>query len=420
MTISHRIHEISEANGGYMIKSKIDHPALILLFIILSAVLSSCSGRETVPEESPGIWHSVTLREYDGAVVRDIYMLDPLAGGGMAAVYYDMASEDYVCDLFSENDEYLGTVRPSESSGCPKAREIFPISAGVLLLADRTSGIWKVDIGDMNGCRAEKILSDITPTSITHIYGNPVYGSGGLIRFADDGMTAISVDGEAEELYNVYDGEQNLYVKIRSANGRVSVRPFTENGLGGEIRLPNVQYTDLMPAPGHELYLRDRTGLFYSDGGRAERLLDFVSAGISPSFVSGWAVKDENTVYVAESDYYREGDVCRLSVVRRGEADETESVPVIRVGCIGLSSDLNIAAAELLREGTARAEIADYSGKADPQKELRGDILSGRAPDVILLDRVESRDDYIRSGLFADLTPYLEVNKNNFFIFSFV
>ena len=89
------------------------------LAVILSAavILSSCGGKQTVPDKAESVWHSVTLREYDGAVVREIY---PLAGGGAAAVYYDMAAEDYVYDIFTEDGGYAATVRPAKSRNLPK------------------------------------------------------------------------------------------------------------------------------------------------------------------------------------------------------------------------------------------------------------------------------------------------------------
>ena len=373
--------------------------------VMLSAaavILSSCGGKQTVPDKAESVWHSVTLREYDGAVVREIY---PLAGGGAAAVYYDMAAEDYVYDIFTEDGGYAATVRPAEFSGCPKAWKIVPHDGGCLLI-DRSRNLWLVSGTGPGACSAERIAEAAGGEISCCLYsgGTAYLGRPGSVGAAGDGGFAIPVPGDPEALYAAGGG---ILAAVREPSGGLTVVPFSPGGTGKKIAVPDIRFTDLQAAPGHELYLRDRTGILFSDGGRAGRLLDFVPAGVTSEFVSGWAVKDENTVYAAESDYYQEGDVCRLSVVRRGEADETETAAVIRVGCIGLPSDLNIAAAELLREGIALAEIIDYSKKADPQKELRGDILSGKAPDVILLDRVDGRDDYIRSGLFADLAPYI-------------
>ena len=95
------------------------------LLLATLTLMSSCGKTEDPPAVSSGVWHSVTLREYAGVIVREIYPLE----SGVAAVYYDMAAEDYAYDLFSYEDEYLGTIRPSEFSGCPKAWRITVPSA---------------------------------------------------------------------------------------------------------------------------------------------------------------------------------------------------------------------------------------------------------------------------------------------------
>ena len=386
-----------------------------LLLALLLPLSASCGGREADRDDDAGSWQAAVLKEYGSAVVRDIYVLTD----GIAAVYYDMEAEDYAYDLFSGGGGCLSTVRPSDFSGCPKAKKIVPHDGGCFLL-DREHGLWRIEGTEKDGCRAVKFFTfEADPSDFLFLGGILYCAEGNAVRaLSEDGKTKFEADvgGEAEKLLSA---EGRLYVTVRDgAPQSLSVRTVTPDGRQAGVKLPNIRFLDLAAAQGHELYLRDGSGILAADKGRAERLVGFVSAGAAPEFIVGWAVGDENTVWVSESDYYREGDVSRLSVLRRGKAEDAEACPTVRVGCIRVPFDLDIAAASLLREGIARVELTDYSQKGDPQQALLGDVLSGELPDVILLDGIDAREDYIRQGLFADLTPYLEASGDESLIAS--
>ena len=372
-------------------------------------LITSCGGRtDPLPDESGDVWTAAVLREYDGVSVRDIYALD----SGFAAVYYDMTAEDYLYDLFSDSGEYIAQVHPSDLSGCPKARMIVPHDGGCLL-ADRENGVWLVSGTDDSASAERLTVCPDAVTAMTYYDGLAYIAAGGMITVA--GKDSVPVSVRVPLVSGLYPADDGVYAKYSRSKGELYFSRITPDGsLKEPINVSGDIGIDQIYAKDGVIYIRDRIGVLGQRAGMtSSRLLGWSESGVSPSFLSGWAVKDENTVIAAEYDHYKDGDNCRLSLIRRGETDETAALPEIRAAFVIQPYDIGTAAAQMLREKTARVELVDYSSKADPQSELRGDILSGNAPDVILLDGVILRDDYIRSGLFADLMPYIEASGDS-------
>ena len=200
-------------------------------------LLASC-GAKPVRDSDADAWHAVTLREYD-SVVRELCVLPD----GIAAVYYDMGVEDYAYDLFSDDDRYLGTVRPAAFSGCPQARKIVPYDGGCLLL-DREHGLWAIEGIGKDDCRAEKIASfDEDPADFLLLDGTICCAQSSTVRaLSPDGKTKSEIDvgSRAERLFAVDGG---LYVETWDEPSRsASVFLVAPGGRPAEVRLPNIRF----------------------------------------------------------------------------------------------------------------------------------------------------------------------------------
>lgn len=233
----------------------------------------------------------------------------------------------------------------------------------------------------------------------------------------------------------IKEGAQNPFEDVSTLimlnDGRMVAVMYEENGmslaladleagtLGEKYSLPGRSY-DYSYYPGFEydLYLTGSYGVYGYNLGDEDKtpLMSFVDSDLSCYSVYQVTGLNEREFLAITSDWDTEDTLTRFTKVDPEDVKDKQAVTLAMTstdwGIRRLVIDFNKSNEEY------RISLLDYESMYGTDDDWRAgvtrlntDIVSGKVPDILLLDSTMPVDSYINKGLLADLKPFIEKDE---------
>lgn len=217
---------------------------------------------------------------------------------------------------------------------------------------------------------------------------------------------------------------------MRLEDGRVVAVMYEEGGmcvaeadlekgtvLGEKSKIPGNSYEySVYPSMGYDLYLVNSYGVYGYNIGDADKtqLMSYIDSDCG--FYNVYQV-----IPLSESEFigmYNSMDTGNSSIARftKVPEEEVKEKKVITLACTYVDFETTKAVVRFNKENEEyRISVQDYDSLYNTEEDysagltrLNTDIVSGKMPDILILDSRMPIDSYISKGLFEDLKPYIE------------
>ena len=278
------------------------------------------------------------------------------------------------------------------------------------------------EMGDMGG------INEFYPCANGKIIISK-YGSMGqqFIAINEDGTAGdeITVSGMSfiESMSPMDDGTIAVsgYSTTGSATKFIDGETFKETG--SELKLSDIGNNGAGTLfPGNDTYkyfASSSSGVFgISEDGKSTELLNWLDSDMGDGYVSSFIPLENDDFIVWYDSYTESGDESGLYRLTKRDASELENTKVITVGVLYDNWEVKekISAFNKAHDGV-RFKMTDYS-KFDEydengmvlssgESELKKDIVSGKAPDMIVSYNRGIVESLNSKGLFIDLYDYI-------------
>ena len=264
-------------------------------------------------------------------------------------------------------------------------------------------------------------LTDLAVDSDGRIYVGCSYAV--AVLDSDCGkLFEISVPGRMDTLSSTADGRVYASFRDNSFTGQIRFIDTETKKFGDTLKLPDMsgyQNAYLFVGPGYDLYIKDDDAVRGVDLKTLEtvELLNFMNSDFNGSAVRYAAVIDADTMVLGCIDTYSTEPEYGVYLMTRVPDDEIPKRVIIRVAC-------NYSGFPMLRKDVInfnrqsdeyRVELVDYNQfepideyDYDNSKLLERDLLSDRAPDIIVTTDFNAADEWMDKGAFTDLSKYAD------------
>lgn len=245
-------------------------------------------------------------------------------------------------------------------------------------------------------------------------------------QFDLDGNFVKPVIGEGQP--NPFEDVSNI---ITLNDGRMVATIYEENGmsiaeidleagtLGDRFVIPGRSYEfSYYPGVGYDLYLSSTYGLYGYNLGDEDKTQIMSSIDSDFSFYDLYQVTGlSETEFLAITNDWDAPDT--LTKFTKVDPKDVKDKQVITLAMVNTDWGIRRLVIDFNKKSeNYRISILDYDALYSTEEDwtagrtrLNTDIVSGKVPDIILIDNSMPVDSYISKGLFADLKPFIEKDE---------
>lgn len=215
-------------------------------------------------------------------------------------------------------------------------------------------------------------------------------------------------DASGDIAIKVYNDDCGLEIKkIDTANGKIAD--------GCDIGTLNAD-SFFNGTDGYDLYYSTDSTLYgYKyEGNESTEIFDFNLSGINPSQTCQYNIVDANTFMLRElsDNYEMKPDISRYV---KTDSSEIADRNVLTIAAMEVNGNIRSAILEYNNsQNENMVNLIDYSQAQDPMAKFSADVSTGAVPDLYAIGPYfgdMSFGECIAKGMFEDLTPYLEKDK---------
>lgn len=255
-----------------------------------------------------------------------------------------------------------------------------------------------------------------------YVYVNMI---GNYVKFDEKGNVVTIVKTAGEENFET----TNLYVL---ENGKIAALIYEDTGLyvayvdlekgtcANKTKLPGTSYEySVYPGIGYDLYLVNSYGVYGYNIGDEDKtqLMNYIDSDLGIYSVFN-VIPISETEFFATYDDMETGNMCQGRFTKVNPADVKDKIG-LTLACDGMNWEVRTAVVNFNKNSeTYRISIQDYSSLYGTENDymaginrLNADIISGKVPDILLISSNMPIDSYIAKGLFEDLKPYIDADK---------
>ncbi len=177
-------------------------------------------------------------------------------------------------------------------------------------------------------------------------------------------------------------------------------------------------YPSIVGASETKLFYSTTTGItaydFTTD--TAGEILNYINSDIDTT--SGYNLQSfgEDKFICHITDWSSEERKTTLSILTRVPDEQLQEEIILKLGCTYIDYYVNKAIIEYNKKNTGiRITVVDYSPYNNQDNEwtgavtqLNNDIITGKMPDILLLNNELPVDSYFQKGIFADLNQFID------------
>ncbi len=220
----------------------------------------------------------------------------------------------------------------------------------------------------------------------------------------------------------IYTSGSRLYTLFYPNNGRQKLK-MIENGKITDIATDNLTsiiedtynyygFTDT------KMYYSTSTGIsaydFTTDS--AAELMNFINSDVDSTSTNNAVILPDERIAMVQSEWLDDVTKNTVSILTRVPDEQLQEEIILDLGCIYTDYYLTKAIIKFNKQNTGvRISVRDYSQYNNEENEWRGaatqfnnDIVTGKMPDIVLLNTELPVESYFQKGLFADLNGFID------------
>lgn len=409
----------------------------ILLCLTAAAMLTACAKSSELPEESGGeilpLYRSEqTLSQSEVSGELQGYSYSPVSD----RLYYLSCNMEYT-DESGKADYYLGSISSDGTEQSPVLLASGNISLtcpdftaegkGYYILSEYSGDEEKHFLKeiDMNGNEQSSVSLENIPSELKESGFYPreiIAAPDGIYVSCYDMIAVFGYDGSF--IKNVTDSNMNVWTMVRGASG--SIYAWGWGGDGFELKKIDITSSEPVSAvalPFDSLYDQNafpingfgETELFMSDGvslfaldlsaGTKETVLDWIDSGVSVMEIS--KVFPGEKGFLCGGKAYPSEKPCVYNVYLTDEKPAEKTELVLTGDEYSLDPYIKNQAVTFNRQsGEYKVTLRTYA--YDDTQALNMDMLSGKAPDILMIGSGTPSDVYASKGLFADMYELID------------
>ena len=429
---------------------------LFILAAILVLGMSACSLKQD-KEENGGQENNVQSQGtfVDGAAVQYDYtgIIVDLSEHGGDVVVHDIAGQGEQIYALIEVQEWGEEPEDNtQKQECTSHYYVFScmadgsrktISKEFYLPEDNDGYVNELQLSD-NGCVAalhysytEDAVSLLFRDAFGDVQWEKPIAAGGYLFVQEDGFVVLARKGEGREidfynaqgeladrveadgeifnnLRNCYFTENNRFLVIATDNEGIAYAEWYDpkTGQREKVTLPdNFSRYSVLQAAETDLLLCDSTGVYQLDLTKSvpTQIFSYVDAYLD---ITGFqmARQIEGTRFAG---IFNDTGVPKLGIFSRTEVPEGEQKQIVVLGTIGEPDEGLRRQVMAFNQESSRYRITikqyiTYDEELSALSQLNADILSGKMPDILMLDSEMPLQSYISKGLLADVGKLIE------------
>ena len=302
-------------------------------------------------------------------------------------------------------------VDPSEAAGSGEAVYV------LTCMSPEGQELWTSQVKASGAADAEFYVNDIACSS----NGIVVSTSTGLDLYSlTDGsfVKSISTDDKVKSAtpYVLNDGTV-MILSYGSGGEEIVAIDMETGGLGESYTIPaEVGATFLFPGEAYQMYLGGTNGIYGMnfDGSDVVKIVDYVDSDMDITALTGLVEMEDGKMAAIVADLAGNNMLVSLTKV---DPEVVANRKTITLGSYYLDYEVRKQVFAFNKQSQdVRISIEDYSkydGEtgAEGLTKLNTDIVSGSAPDIMVLSPVMPVKSYISKGVFEDLAPYMEKDE---------
>ena len=249
----------------------------------------------------------------------------------------------------------------------------------------------------------------------------------------------FDTDGNFVKVMEGADWDENEGVTLYLLeDGKVGALTYEDTGLyvcyvdmetgtfSEKSKLPGTSYEySVYPGSGYDFYLVNSYGVYGYNVGDADKtqLMNYIDSDLGIYSIYNVSAINDKEFYATYDDM--ETGRTQIGHFVKVDPSEVKDKQVLVLACNGLDWDVRTAVVKFNKNNeNYRISIQDYASLYGTEEDymaginrLNADILSGKVPDIVLINSNMPVDSYIAKGLFEDLKPYIEndaeIDMNN-------
>ncbi len=248
-----------------------------------------------------------------------------------------------------------------------------------------------------------------------------------LLLFSPESDLVRQTDVSDDGIGNVYVTESGKAIaSYWGENGQYFKNFNLETGeLSEEYHIPGNSYSySVYAGYGYDLFLDGNNALYGYNLGDEEltEIMNYVDSDLDASGVYGIAGRSDTEFY-ANFYSYSDERTCYAKFTKVDPKDVKDK-KILVLGCAYTDWDVRRRVVNFNKESDEyRIQIKDYSmynteeDYTQSYTQLNMDIVSGKVPDILMLNSSLPVESYLAKGLFEDLYPYIdgdaEINRED-------
>lgn len=276
---------------------------------------------------------------------------------------------------------------------------------------------WKIDLAEYSEAEYTYV-NNLVCSSKGKIVVNM---DSGILVFEENNLVKQISSPEENNIGSIFPMEDGrlLLVCWGEQNQHLKTLDVETGEISEAFNLPANSYNySYYAGVGFDLLLTDSVALFgynIGDEGLTE-VMNFVDSDMSATSISNITGKDISEFYGSYYSFDGESEYAKFTKVA---PEDVQDKQVLSLACIYIDYDVRKQVVNFNKTNDKyRITIEDYSSyntETDynqAQTKLNTDIISGKIPDILLVNSSLPVESYISKGLFEDFNTYLEKDED--------
>lgn len=260
--------------------------------------------------------------------------------------------------------------------------------------------------------------------------GNTIFAEDKIYIAGEQNIYCFNKKGKEEKVYEIKDMN---YVQclVMSTEGKAYIYGNVGEDYGfREFDLETGKTGTVMPLGEYEIYnlravnalndnklaINDGNNLYIIDlsSGEVNEELNWINSDVNGENVKDCFSLEDGNFFVIDSSYdnNKGGDVTEFITMKKVNSLDIKEKKILTFACADLDHSLKDQILSFNKTNKDyRINIKSYGAYEDSAEKLKMDISSGMMPDILDVGIGISKDQMIKKGMFTDLYPFMEKDK---------
>ena len=412
--------------------------AYLLLFLFLS--LTACSIQEKKKESGAGTEKASSVMETEnpayylsssGTGITAYFILGLCQKDDRVFVLAEDGKKTFLIQCKEDGTDPVRTVLPlekKEETGCMEenSRDLYLL---VYLEKKQTTEYYlkKID-SDGSIIDSHKLKLKNSEKEDLFFSGDTavINEDGSLYTISGDGMGILFFDPEGNERKRI---SSNFRITSLLKTENDTVYAYGEGETAKEFKKLNEETGRLESAvslegynilnekvcagEGNTIYIASQNNVYSFDleSGSLSPLFSWIGGGIDGTDIQDFLLLDDGSIFALAIPFGETAEITAVTAKKSDSSPQDTDKKVLTLASFTMLSGLKEAVLSFNQKSSQyQIQLREYSEYADPYTKMNLDIVSGKIPDIIVLNGIPA-DRYVKLGILTDLYPWMDSDK---------